>query len=138
MKQRQAQQLALARQYAAMRDACEALRLVGEDGLAVPRERGERAVRPAGGRDAAVVRVRRRRERRGVEGETEGGGEEGQQQWEEVDVDVAGAAQRQREVGRLFRIAMEKKGVFQGVPIEYARCQTDTPPRGGWDHEWTR
>jgi len=42
--------------------------------------------------------------------------------------------------GRLFRIAQEKKGVFGhgGVPIEYARWQTDTPGREAWNHEWTR
>jgi large subunit ribosomal protein L40 len=42
--------------------------------------------------------------------------------------------------GRLFRIAMEKKGIFgpHGVPIEYARAQTETPPREPWDHNWKR
>ena len=50
--------------------------------------------------------------------------------------------------GRLYRQAVTKKGnygrweaekgVVGGVPIEYARAQTDTPPRNGWDHEWTR
>ena len=123
-----------------MRNACEALRLIGEDGLAMPVERGERVPRPAGARDPLGVKVRRLK----AEGEGEGGRgkrvEEGKKEgkWEMVEVDVAGAAQRQRQVGRLYRIAMEKKGVFQGVPIEYARCQTDTPPRDGWDHEWTR
>lgn len=100
-----------------MRDACEALRLIGEDGLAVV-EPG-RAVPPPGARDAKSVTVK------GVDGS-------------ELEVDVSAAAQRQRDVGRLYRIAMEKKGVWNGVPIEYARAQTDTPPRTGWDHTWTR
>lgn len=45
-----------------------------------------------------------------------------------------------KDAGRLYRIAMEKKGVFQhgGVPIEYARFQTDTPGREPWNHGWTR
>ena len=43
--------------------------------------------------------------------------------------------------GRLYRIAMEKKGLFGhegGVPIEYARLQTETPGKVAWDHGWTR
>ncbi|MCJ1392059.1 hypothetical protein MMC18_004926 [Xylographa bjoerkii] len=50
--------------------------------------------------------------------------------------------------GRLYRQAMVKKGNYGGlkaekgreggVPIEYTRAQTDTPPRDGWDHEWRR
>ncbi|KAI9729427.1 MAG: hypothetical protein M1834_006808 [Cirrosporium novae-zelandiae] len=40
--------------------------------------------------------------------------------------------------GRLFRIAMNKKNIWQGVPIEYARIQTESPPRDGWDNNWTR
>ncbi|CZS91147.1 uncharacterized protein RCO7_01464 [Rhynchosporium graminicola] len=42
--------------------------------------------------------------------------------------------------GRLYRIAMEKKGIFGkgGVPIEYARFQTDTPAKEAWNHGWTR
>ncbi|KAK4205156.1 hypothetical protein QBC40DRAFT_271781 [Triangularia verruculosa] len=45
-----------------------------------------------------------------------------------------------REEGYLFRMAMEKKGVYglKGVPIEYARAQTETPARTPWDHEWKR
>ncbi|VBB76927.1 Putative protein of unknown function [Podospora comata] len=45
-----------------------------------------------------------------------------------------------REEGYLFRMAMEKKGVYglKGVPIEYARAQTETPARVPWDHEWKR
>lgn len=47
---------------------------------------------------------------------------------------------RGKDAGRLYRIALEKKGVFGkgGVPIEYARLQTDTPGREAWDHSWTR
>lgn len=42
--------------------------------------------------------------------------------------------------GRLYRVAMEKKGIFRpgGVPIEYARHQTETPGREVWNHGWTR
>ncbi|KAL8797949.1 MAG: hypothetical protein Q9182_007095 [Xanthomendoza sp. 2 TL-2023] len=52
--------------------------------------------------------------------------------------------------GRLYRQATTRKGLFGGikmekevvgnggVPIEYARAQVDGPPRGGWDHGWTR
>lgn len=45
-----------------------------------------------------------------------------------------------KDSGRLYRIAMEKKGIFKagGVPIEYARYQTDTPGKEPWDHGWTR
>ena len=50
--------------------------------------------------------------------------------------------------GRLYRQAANREGNFArwdvhkgmkgGVPIEYARAQTETPPRDGWDHAWTR
>ncbi|TVY40845.1 hypothetical protein LOCC1_G004512, partial [Lachnellula occidentalis] len=45
-----------------------------------------------------------------------------------------------KDAGRLYRIAMEKKGIFGhgGVPIEYARAQTETPAREAWNHTWTR
>jgi large subunit ribosomal protein L40 len=43
-----------------------------------------------------------------------------------------------REVGRLYRIAMNKTGVWEGIPIEYARIQMDFPAREGWNHGWTR
>ncbi|KAK1063654.1 hypothetical protein LTR74_009266 [Friedmanniomyces endolithicus] len=43
-----------------------------------------------------------------------------------------------KEVGRLYRIAMRKDDIWKGVPIEYARIQTDTPPRNGWNHAWTK
>lgn len=48
-----------------------------------------------------------------------------------------------KSTGRLYRIALEKKGIFgreEGVPIEYARAQTDTPGRPGavWNYEWVR
>lgn len=45
---------------------------------------------------------------------------------------------RKKDMGRLYRIAMLKTGLFHGVPIEYARIQTDSPSRDGWNHEWTR
>ncbi|KAK4121585.1 hypothetical protein N657DRAFT_647767 [Parathielavia appendiculata] len=45
-----------------------------------------------------------------------------------------------RDEGYLYRVAMEKKGVWglQGVPIEYARAQTETPARVAWNHDWKR
>ncbi|KAI1073968.1 hypothetical protein F5B20DRAFT_586769 [Whalleya microplaca] len=45
-----------------------------------------------------------------------------------------------RDEGYLYRLAMEKKGVYghNGVPIEYARPQTETPAREPWNHGWTR
>lgn len=44
-----------------------------------------------------------------------------------------------KEMGRLYRIAMQKKGIWDGVPIEYARLQTESPGRdGGWNYAWTR
>jgi len=43
-----------------------------------------------------------------------------------------------RNVGRLYRAAMDKTGVWDGVPIEYARAQTEYPAREGWNHGWTR
>ena len=45
-----------------------------------------------------------------------------------------------KDAGRLYRIALEKKGIFGhgAVPIEYARFQTDTPGPEPWNHSWTR
>lgn len=43
-----------------------------------------------------------------------------------------------KDTGRLYRIAMSKEGVWKGVPIEYARLQTETPPREGYNVGWTR
>ena len=56
--------------------------------------------------------------------------------------------------GRLYRQAMVKKGVYGGelregdaaveegreggIPLEYARAQTEGPPRAGWNSAWTR
>lgn len=54
--------------------------------------------------------------------------------------------------GKLYRQAMSRKGIFGGpkvaevagvvgnggIPIEYARAQTEGPSRGGWDEGWTR
>jgi len=69
----------LERQYTAMRNACEALRVTGDDGM--------------------------------VDGVN---------------------------TGRLYRIAMNKTGVWQGIPIEYARLQTEWPSKAGWNHDWKR
>ncbi|KAH6631452.1 hypothetical protein F5144DRAFT_571113 [Chaetomium tenue] len=45
-----------------------------------------------------------------------------------------------RGEGYLYRMAMEKKGVYglHGVPVEYARAQTETPARVAWNHDWKR
>jgi large subunit ribosomal protein L40 len=43
-----------------------------------------------------------------------------------------------KEVGRLYRGAMNKRGVWGSVPVEYARGQVDFPAREGWNHGWTR
>ena len=54
--------------------------------------------------------------------------------------------------GRLYRQAIAKKGHYGGlktekeggvvgnggIPIEFARAQTESPPRGGFDESWTR
>ncbi|PNS17148.1 hypothetical protein CAC42_7202 [Sphaceloma murrayae] len=53
---------------------------------------------------------------------------------EEGSVEASSA----KDVGRLYRIAMLKNDVWGGVPIEYARIQTQTPARDGWNHEWKR
>ncbi|KAF2133482.1 hypothetical protein P153DRAFT_381912 [Dothidotthia symphoricarpi CBS 119687] len=45
---------------------------------------------------------------------------------------------RGKDVGRLYRSAMLKRGVWGSVPVEYARMQTDFPGREGWNHGWTR
>nr|POF16578.1 hypothetical protein CFP56_24096 [Quercus suber] len=54
---------------------------------------------------------------------------------EQLDAPMEGGG---KDVGRLYRIAMKKDGVWDGVPIEYARLQTETPPREGYNTEWTR
>ncbi|KAL1589099.1 hypothetical protein WHR41_02102 [Cladosporium halotolerans] len=90
-KLRNKQQSDLEKQYQSMANACEALRLIDNQGL------------------TAEERLKL------GEGEAEG-----------------------NQMGKLFRIAMQKKGIWDGVPIEYARIQTDTPPRDGWNHAWTR
>ncbi|EAT84345.1 hypothetical protein HBH56_043020 [Parastagonospora nodorum] len=43
-----------------------------------------------------------------------------------------------KDVGRLYRSAMIKRGIWGSVPVEYARLQTDYPGREGWNHGWTR
>ncbi|RKF73082.1 hypothetical protein GcM1_245016 [Golovinomyces cichoracearum] len=51
-----------------------------------------------------------------------------------------GSAVDGKEGSRLYRIALEKKGVYStgSIPIEYARLQTDTPGATPWDHDWKR
>ena len=43
-----------------------------------------------------------------------------------------------RDRGYLYRVAMEKHGVYRqgGIPIEYAKAQTETPARVPWNHDW--
>lgn len=41
-------------------------------------------------------------------------------------------------VGRLYRGAMVKRGVWGSVPVEYGRGQVDFPGREGWNWGWTR
>src|ERR1700761_4414018 len=41
-------------------------------------------------------------------------------------------------VGRRYRECMNKKGIWDGVPLEYARCLVDWPSREGWNHEWKK
>ncbi|RDA87459.1 hypothetical protein CP532_2780 [Ophiocordyceps camponoti-leonardi (nom. inval.)] len=45
-----------------------------------------------------------------------------------------------RPEGSLYRVSMIKSGLwkFGTVPIEYARMQTETPPREAWNHAWKR
>jgi large subunit ribosomal protein L40 len=45
-----------------------------------------------------------------------------------------------RGEGYLYRVAMEKKGVWgtEAIPIEYARFQTDSPAKEPWNHDWKR
>ncbi|KAJ5808221.1 hypothetical protein N7474_009490 [Penicillium riverlandense] len=41
--------------------------------------------------------------------------------------------------GKLFRVSMNKKGVFTDLfPIEYARFQTESPAAEGWNYDWKR
>ncbi|KAK6442689.1 hypothetical protein LTR95_001048 [Oleoguttula sp. CCFEE 5521] len=61
-----------------------------------------------------------------------------EQEREKLGVKSPGAGAEKGEGGKLYRVAMEKKGIWEGVPIEYARAQVDTPPRNGWNHAWTR
>ena len=53
-------------------------------------------------------------------------------------VDQDSALAQSKQVGRLYRIAMLKNDVWKGIPIEYGRIQTDSPPTDGWNHQWTR
>lgn len=120
-KQRQARQLDLERQFQSMRDACEALRLIGEDGLAIS-EPGN-AVPPPGARDPDVV--------------TFDVASAGEKEKRTEVIHVRAAAVQQKEIGRLYRTAMLKTGVWSGVPIEYGRAQTETPPRYLFTHSLT-
>lgn len=61
--------------------------------------------------------------------ETEAGGQ---------GADAGALGPKGKEVGRLYRAAMLKRGVWGSVPVEYARLQVDFPARDGWNHAWTR
>ncbi|KAJ2903159.1 ring finger domain protein [Zalerion maritima] len=43
-----------------------------------------------------------------------------------------------RGEGYLYRLAVKKARVWglNAIPIEYARMQTETPPREAWNHAW--
>jgi large subunit ribosomal protein L40 len=56
----------------------------------------------------------------------------------DADANIVVDGQGKKDVGRLYRIAMMKNDIWGGVPIEYARIQTDSPSKDGWNHEWTR
>ena len=43
-----------------------------------------------------------------------------------------------KDEGRLYRIAMLKQNVWDNIPIESARMQTETPAREPWNHGWKR
>ncbi|KAF2235423.1 hypothetical protein EV356DRAFT_514238 [Viridothelium virens] len=113
---RRARELDLERQYESMKGACEALRTLGEDGI------GYTIARAPEPNEDGTVPLQKAQE--GGEGLVVIGG--------------SGKGEGGKELGRLYRLAMEKKGIWQGVPIEYARIQTDTPGREGWDHGWKR
>ena len=98
-----------------MREACEALRNTGEDGLSVAG-----AEKLVGGGGAGKIGA--------------SGGKVAGVAMHEIEA----AARGQKEVGKLYRVAMMKGGVWDRVPIEYARAQTETPAMAGWDHGWTR
>jgi large subunit ribosomal protein L40 len=78
-KQKNQQKVELQKQWQAMSNACEQLRILGDDGV-------------------------------------EGG----------------------EHTGRRYRECMTKTGIWDHIPIEYARCITDWPSRNGWNHEWKR
>ncbi|KAI9892403.1 MAG: hypothetical protein M1814_001606 [Vezdaea aestivalis] len=57
----------------------------------------------------------------------------------ERQVQCVDAAGEIINMGRVYRRAMEKKGVWGEVPREYAgRLVTDWPSRNGWDADWRR
>ncbi|KAK3079159.1 hypothetical protein LTS18_005589 [Coniosporium uncinatum] len=133
-KQRRAQELELERQYNSMRDACEALRLLDEGGintLVRPSMPSVSSASTASGKDGQGQREQQQQQQqlvlRGGRNEVGGGG---------------------REVGRLYRLAMLKEGIWGkagrdgkivgGVPIEYARPLVEYPSREGWNHGWRR
>lgn len=55
----------------------------------------------------------------------------------EVGADKDGN-QQDVDVGRLYRVAMVKRGVWGEVPREYGRTMVDWPGKKGWDTAWTR
>jgi len=62
-----------------------------------------------------------------------------QRQWQSMRAACEELRTSAGDGGKLFRISMNKKGVFRdGVPIEYGRLQTEGPSRDGWNYEWKR
>ena len=44
----------------------------------------------------------------------------------------------EKSQGVLFRRAMEKKGIWQGWPIEASKSQTEFPAKEPWNTDWRR
>ncbi|OJJ51495.1 hypothetical protein ASPZODRAFT_55674 [Penicilliopsis zonata CBS 506.65] len=62
-----------------------------------------------------------------------------QRQWQAMSAACEELRTGAGDGGRLFRLSMNKKGVFRDMfPIEYGRLQTETPSKEGWNHAWKR
>jgi large subunit ribosomal protein L40 len=112
---RTARELELERQYNSMRFACEELREIGNGNIftkPLPLPAAEsKTLSPE---QKALLK-------------------------QDVEVVLVDKAGKKLDAGRLFRVAMEKKGMTRDLvfPIEQ-RIPTDTPGREGWNHEWKR
>ncbi|EAW09612.1 mitochondrial 54S ribosomal protein mL40 [Aspergillus clavatus NRRL 1] len=62
-----------------------------------------------------------------------------QRQWQAMNAACEELRTGAGDGGKLFRISMNKRGVFRDLfPIEYGRMQTESPSKEGWNHEWKR